>query len=149
MQLSIFEAIKAASEPALESDEGQFKCIDRLRAAIRTCLKKTHLSVHQLAGQMSHLVGATITAEQIYSWTRESDELNGRCVRHIPAEYIPALCHVTGCNDPIIVMGRMVGLFTLPGPEALRAEIQRLDEEMKKIQAEKRKRSLFLKEMEG
>jgi hypothetical protein len=37
----------------------------------------------------------------------------------------------------------------MPGPEALRAEIQRIEEDINKKQNEKRKRMMFLKEMEG
>jgi hypothetical protein len=47
------------------------------------------------------------------------------------------------------MMGRLVGVFILPGPEALRAEIQRIEEDINKKQTEKRKRLVFLKEMEG
>jgi len=39
-------------------------------------------------------------------------------------------------------------LFCL-GPEALRAEIQRIEEEINRKQTEKRKRLVFLKEMES
>lgn len=44
---------------------------------------------------------------------------------------------------------RAAGLFTMPGPEALRAEIQRYAEEERRARAEKRKREMFLQEMEG
>ncbi len=47
------------------------------------------------------------------------------------------------------VLNEIAGLFALPGADALRAEIQRLDEEERRIKAEKRKRSLFLNEIEG
>jgi hypothetical protein len=47
------------------------------------------------------------------------------------------------------MIGKLVGVFILPGPEALRAEIQRIEEEIARKQNEKRKRLLFLKEMEG
>jgi len=147
-QLSIFELIHKLTEPE-ESTEAQYKIIDQLRAAIRNAIKQSPLTRHQIAGQMSHFLGRTITKEQIDSWTRDSDERHGRPGRHIPAEYLPAFCRVTGSNGPIAVMGRTVGLFVLPGPEALRAEIQRLDEEIKQVQARRRKRLLFLKEMEG
>ncbi|MEI6425671.1 MAG: hypothetical protein WCP55_25885 [Lentisphaerota bacterium] len=40
-------------------------------------------------------------------------------------------------------------LMHLPGPEALRAEIQRIEEEINHKQTEKRKRLVFLKEMEA
>jgi len=47
------------------------------------------------------------------------------------------------------ILGHLVGVFVLPGPEALRAEIRRLEEEIDKKQQEKKKRLIFLKEMEA
>jgi len=151
-QLSIFDLLRSMEKQEADTQgmahmEGQFKCVDRLRASLRAAIKACPLSVHQIAGEMSHLSGQTITAEVIYSWTRDSDEINGRNIRHIPAEWLPAFCFVTKCNDPLVIMGRLVRLFVLPGPEALRAEIQRLDEAARAIKAEKRKRQAFLKEM--
>lgn len=150
-QITIFEYLQRISaQPACPaSAEGQFKVIDRLRASLRSAIKASGLSRHQIAGEMSHLAGTTITKEVIDSWTRESDEINNRPGRHIPAEYLPAFCQATGCNDPLVILGRTVGLFVLPGPEALRAEIQKLDEQETAIKAEKRKRKVFLREMEG
>lgn len=146
-QHSIFDLLTRLSENE-PATEGQLKVVDRLRAAIRSAIKGCPLSRHQVAGEMSHLVGQTVTKEQIDSWTRESDEINGRPGRHIPAEYLPAFCKVTGSNEPLRLMGQMVGLFILPGPEALRAEIQKLDEEIKRAQERKKKRMMFLREME-
>lgn len=146
-QLSIFDLLKDLSETDIPT-EGQFKIIDQLRGALRKAIKECSLSRYQIAGEMSVLLDQTVTKEVIDSWTRESDEMNGRPGRHIPAEYLPAFCQVTGNNDPLIVMGRKVGLFVLPGPEALRAEIQKLDEQIKQVRDRKRKRVMFLKEME-
>jgi len=97
---------------------------------------------------MSTLLDHTVTKEMLDSWTRESDEINGRPGRHIPAEYLPAFCQVTKNNEALIVMGRKVGLFVLPGPEALRAEIQKLDEQIKQVRDRKKRRMIFLKELE-
>lgn len=147
-QLSIFDLLRDLSDSQAEPTiEGKFRIIEELRSSMRAAIKGCSLSVHQIAGEMSHLVGQTITKEQIYSWTRESDEINGRPGRHIPAEYLPAFCRVTRCNEPLQVMGRIAGVFVLPGPEALRAEIQKLDEEILKAKARKKKRMMFLKEM--
>ena len=146
-QLTIFDLIKDYSNSS-EPTEGQFRIIENLRDSIRMAIKECPLSRHQIAGEMSHLLGETITKEQIDSWTRESDEINGRPVRHIPAEYLPAFCKITESNEPLIVMGYPVGIFIMPGPEALRAEIQKLDELIKKNQDKKKKRLMFLKEME-
>ncbi|MFA5111577.1 MAG: hypothetical protein WC443_09240 [Desulfobaccales bacterium] len=145
-QLSIFSILTQRMEPS--TIEGQFKCVDRLRAAMRAALKGCPLSIHQLAGEMSHLLGTTITADQIYSWTRESDELNGRNARHIPGEYLPAFCHVTGSHEPLELLGRTAGVFVLPGVEALRAEIHRLEDEIRERQDRKNKRQAFLRELQ-
>ena len=156
-QSSIFDLLKGLSDKNRPT-EGQYKIIDRLRAAI----KGSPLSRHQIAGEMSHLLGETITKEQIDSWTREDQQIPpdpplekggdsgkwGRIVRHIPAEYLPALCRVTRDNGPMMIMGEVAGVFVLPGPEALRAEIQKLDEQIMDAKARKRKRMMFLKEME-
>lgn len=150
-QLSIFDLLRDLSENYSNDNntEGTFRIIDKLKASMRTAIKSCPLDIYQIAGEMSHLLGQTITREMIYSWTRESDEINGRPVRHIPAEFLPAFCKATGSNKPLIIMGRLTGLFVLPGPEALRAEIQKLDEEIQRAKSRKRKRMMFLKEMEG
>jgi len=145
-QHTIFELIKdLSSSPS--SSRGEFKIIDNLRDAMRAAIKASPLSRYQIAGEMSNLLSETITKEQIDSWTRESDRINGRPERHIPAEYLPAFCQVTGSTDPLKVMGTACGIFVMPGPEALRAEIQKIDEEIREAQAKKRKRLLFLREM--
>ena len=151
-QITIFDYLKSLSDqqtPQDKSSEGQCRIIDQLKASLRNAIKNSTLSRHQIAGEISHLVNDSISKEMIDSWTRESDEINGRPGRHIPAEYLPAFCKVTGDNEPLVIMGKMVGLFVLPGPEALRAEIQKLDEEYLRIKAKKKKRMMFLKEMEA
>jgi len=151
-QITIFEYLQKLSEQSYlktTNTEGQFRVIDQLRVSLRVAIKDCPLSRHQIAGEMSHLLGESITKEMIDSWTRESDEINGRPGRHTPAEYLPAFCRVTENNEPLVIMGRMVGLFVLPGPEALRAEIQKITEQIKTAQAKKKRRMMFLKEMEG
>ena len=150
-QLSIFDLLKGLTEtlPDDQSTLGRLKIIDALKQSLRSAIKTSPLSRHQIAGEMSHLLDETISKEMIDSWTRESDEMNGRTPRHIPAEYLPAFCSVTGDNEPLMIMGRVAGMFVLPGPEALRAEIQRIDEEINTAKARKKKRILFLREMEG
>ena len=150
-QLSIFDLLKGLTEtlPDDQSTLGRLKIIDALKQSLRSAIKTSPLSRHQIAGEMSHLLDESISKEMIDSWTRESDEMNGRTPRHIPAEYLPAFCSVTGDNEPLMIMGRVAGMFVLPGPEALRAEIQRIDEEINTAKARKKKRILFLREMEG
>jgi len=147
-QLNIFDYLQTIQSEQIQTQEGRYRVIDRLRASLRQAIKDCPLSRHQIAGEMSHLLGETITKEVIDSWTRQSDEINGRPGRHVPAEYLPAFCHVTGESEPLAILGKLVGLFVLPGPEALRSEIQKLDEEIKDRQARKRKRLIFLKEID-
>jgi len=146
-QLSIFSFLKELSREN-EPLEGKYRIIEALRTGLRTAIKACPLSRYQIAGEMSTLLDHTITKEMIDSWTRESDEINGRPGRHIPAEYLPAFCKVTGNNDPLMIMGQKIGLFVLPGPEALRAEIQKLDEQLKEVRDRKKKRMMFLQEIE-
>ena len=119
--------------------------IDRaFREAVSEALKNCPLSRYHVAARMSELVGQEITKTMLDSWTAESKE-NHR----FPAIFLPAFCEAAGDTEPLRILGRLVGVFVLPGPEALRAEIQRLEEEITAKQQEKRKRVFFLKEMEG
>jgi len=147
-QLSIFELLQSRQQ-LQQPSRGQFRIIEDLRESLRTAIKNSPLSRHQIAGEMSHLLQETVTKEQIDSWTRESDEMNGRPSRHVPAEYLPAFCQVTGCRAPIEVMGRLCGAFVLPGPDALRAEIQKIEEEIKAAHGQKRQRLALLKAIGG
>jgi len=151
-QITTFECLKSRTDQQTQqnsSTEGQYSIIDQLKASLRTAIKNSPLSRTQIANEISSLVNDSISKVMIDSWTRESDEINGRPGRHIPAEYLPAFCKVTDDNAPLIIMTKMVGLFVLTGPEALRAEIQKLDEEYLRIKAKKKKRIMFLKEMEA
>lgn len=119
-------------------------CSAKLRDALAGAIKGCQLSIHQIAGEMSHLVGRTITAEMIYSWTRRSDEINGRAPRYIPADFLPSFCRVTGDNTPLLIMVELTGSFLVPGAEALRAEIQRMDEARKDLGDQIRRRRVLL-----
>ena len=146
-QRSIFDYLRELErQTASPAPEGRLACAERLRAEMRQAIKASPLSVHQIAGEMSHLCDTTITAEQIYSWTRRPES---GPPRYVPAEYLPAFCYVTGSNTPLVAMGKLVGLFVLPGPEALRAEIQKLDERKRQTAAEIRRRRALLTEMES
>ena len=123
---------------------GSFDIDRQFRAAISEALKRCPLSRWQVAARMSELIGQEITKSMLDSWTAESKEGH-----RFPAIFLPAFCEAAGCSEPLKLMGRLVGVFILPGPEALRAEIQRIEEEINRNQAEKRKRQMFLKELEG
>ena len=67
-----------------------------------------------------------------------------------PCQYLPAFVIATGGQRRAFeCLSRHSGLFALPGPEALRAEIQRIDEEIRKKKTEKHKREVLLQEIEN
>lgn len=143
-QLSLFDYLEKLNSADKKSEEGALNIGSRIRIALVEGIKQCHLSRRQIAGEMSHRVGVDITWTTIDSWTAESKERN-----RIPAEYIPAFCMVTGYFAPMNIISEAAGVFALPGPDALRSEIQKWDEKEKTARAEKRKRQMFLKEMEG
>lgn len=143
-QLSLLDLLQRAKEmETAPVDQGRLNIEARLRRSLSEGIKQCPLDIYQIAGEMSHLLGETITAEMIYTWTAESK------TRHqIWGSRIPAFCMVTGWRQPLEIMNEAAGMFCLPGPEALRSEIQKLREEERKAATERRKRELFLKEME-
>lgn len=144
-QLSLLDLIQRAQELREEApSQGSLGIETQLRRALSEAIKECPRDIYLIAGEMSHLLGEQITAEMIYSWTSESK------TRHqIWGSRLPAFCRATGSRRPMEIMAEAAGLFTLPGPEALRAEIQKLREEEQKASRERKKRELFLREMEG
>jgi hypothetical protein len=143
-QLSLLDLLKEAAEEKAAPREGTFDIDKSFRESISVALKGCPLSRWQVAARMSELTGTDITKSMLDSWTAESKEQH-----RFPAIYLPAFCDAVGSSEPLKLMGRLVGVFILPGPEALRAEIQRLNEQETKIKQEKRKRIFFLREIEG
>ena len=118
--------------------------IDReLREAVSIDLKHCPLSRWQVAGSMSELSGIEITKSMLDSWTAESKEGH-----RFPAVLIPPFCIITRSTEVLKVLTKNVGVFVLPGEEALRSEVQRIEEEISRLKTEKQKRVVFLREVE-
>lgn len=153
-QVSIFEYLQKAEQ--LYRNEGipplgSLDIDTEVRAAVSFDLKRAHdhtgreLSRYEVAARMSELTGQEITKSMLDNYSAESHEKH-----RFPCQFLPAFIIGTGGERRVFdVLSRRSGLFALPGPEALRAEIQRIDEEIKRKQAEKQKRVIFLKEIEG
>ncbi len=125
--------------------DAEFRCA--LSEDLRHAKGETgrEISRYEVAAAMSAMLGREITAAQLNNWSAEAHEKH-----RFPAQYLPAFVHATGGQARAFnVLSRASGLFALPGPEALRAEIRRIDEEINLKQGEKKKRIVFLKEMEG
>jgi len=142
-QLTIFDAILNLQQQDVQSKPtGSFDIDRQFREAISDALKRCPLSRYQVAAKMSELTGCDITKTMLDSWTAESKE-NHR----FPAIYLPAFCEATTQREPLNILARLIGVFVMPGPEALRAEIKKIEEEISRKQQEKKKRIMFLKEM--
>jgi len=142
-QLTLFDLLKQEQTERLQSAPGRLCISARMYAEIRKAVKDAPMSRETLADRMTELSGRTITIHMIANWIAESHP------HHFPADLIPTLCIASGYNGPLQVQNDAVGIFTLPGADALRAEIQKLDEDILGYKAEKRKRLLFLQELEG
>lgn len=151
---TLFDWLKEAEASARQTTNPILGSLDidtELRHAISQDLKHSRvlctgreLSRYDVAARMSELVGHEITKSQLDNFSAESHD------RHrFPCQYLPAFVIATGGQRRAFeCLSKHAGLFALPGPEALRAEIQRIDEDIRKKKAEKLKRETFLKEME-
>lgn len=146
-QLSLFDEIQRMQQELaacwINSTEGSLNISEKLRLAMKKAISTSGKDRFQIAGDISHLVGRQITKSMIDSWTAESKPGN-----RPPADILPAFCKVTSSTEPIEILNEPAGMFGLPGPDALRAEIHKYSEQEKRARAEKRKREIFLSEME-
>ncbi len=144
-QMSLLDLLQQTCKPQEELDaQGSKNVHGRFCRSLTRAINASGLSRWEVAGRMSHLLDCEITKYQIDAWTAESKDSH-----RIPAEYLPAFCVATNSSEPLQILAEVSGMFCLPGADALRAELQRLDEEAKRIAAEKRKRMMFLRELEG
>ena len=144
--LPLFEWVKKAQELASQTPTPPHGSLDvdaELRHAISEDIKKCPMSRYQVAARISELVGHEITAGMLNNWTAEAHEMH-----RFPCQYLPAFVVATGGRKAFECLSRRAGLFALPGPEALRAEIGKLDEQIEGLKREKEKRKIFLKEID-
>jgi hypothetical protein len=113
-----------------------------LRECITDCIRACNLSRWEVAGRMSSLMDQEVTIHQLNAWTAESKDGH-----RFPAEYLPAFCQAVECFEPLKLLAARAGVFVVQGPDALRAEIQKLDEQIKTLQDQKRTRLLFIRGM--
>lgn len=142
-QLSLLELLKQEREERREQAPGELCVSARLRAAVAAAVKAAPKSRETLADELAHLSGAPVTVHNLNSWLAESHP------HRIPAELLPALCKATGSTEPLRVLAEAAGIYTLPGADALRAEVQKLREQEHQLAAERKRRELFLKELDS
>lgn len=142
-QLNIFDMIQRLREPETGPSEASLNVQAQLRAALTKSIKRCTLSRWEIAGRMSMLVGQEISKYMLDTWTAESKEGH-----RFPAEYLPAFCEATGSHRPLRILAQKAGVFVLPGPDALRSEIQKLEEDIKSLQEERRRCLVILEEVD-
>lgn len=142
-QLSLFDLLRQDRAERQQVRLGRLNIAGQLSAAIKNAIRNVPKSRETLADEMSELTGERITVGMINNWTADSHP------HEMPGRFDSAFCVVTGDQELIRIKVEAAGGFILPGQDALRAEIQRIDEQAKELQAEKRRRLLFLQELEG
>ena len=149
-QLSLFDLLKQSNShnpihPGSLNIDAEFRCAlsEDLRHAQDASGRE--ISRYEVAARMSELLGTEITAAMLNNYTAEA-----HATHRFPCQLLPAFVIATGGQRRAFeALSRGAGLFALPGVEALRAEIQRIDEEINRKRGEKKKRIVFLREMEG
>lgn len=107
-------------------------------------LRHHHESRAVVALKLGELTGKDITEAVLNSWTAPS-----QTTHRPPAEMVAAFCRVTNNLDLVNVIVGPLDCYVLPGTDTLRAELGRLEEEIKELQAERKQKQAFLKELEG
>lgn len=152
-QLSLFETVirqeieaaKTASVP------GSLNVKQQIIAALKHALRHAGKSREQVADEMTLYTGELITDDMISTWLAASKPKH-----RFPLEYLPAFRKATNSLDALTVTSQACGAFTLRGPDALRADIRKLDEEKKAkadetkaLETEKKRLETLLQEVEG
>ena len=142
-QLNFFDLLRQEQAERQIARPGRLNISAQINAATKVAIRNAPKSRESLADEMTELLGERVSVGMINNWTAESHP------HDMPGRYYAAFCVATGDIELIRIQAEAAGVFTLPGPDALRAEIQKLDEQTKELQAEKRKRQMFLHELEG
>ena len=141
-QASFFDII-VNSQKSFPHPAGSLDIDQEFRESVSQALKYSPNSRYQIAATISEMIGADITKSMLDSWTSNAKEGH-----RFPAVFMPAFCLATGSTEPLKVLTRHVGVFVLPGADALRSDIRRRDENIAREKAEKRKCVSLLVEVE-
>jgi hypothetical protein len=141
-QMSLFDLLVQEKNEHEQSRPARLNISTQITAATKNAIRKAPKSRESIADEMTSLTGERVTVSMINNWTSDSHP------HEMPGRLYAAFCVASGDTELIRIQAEAAGVFILPGPDALRAEIQKLDEETRKLQAEKRKRTMFLQELE-
>ena len=149
-QPSLFDFIKETIQQQSTTSKGSLNITNQVKLALSEDLKHAvadcgrEISRAIVAARMTDELGEEITLSMLNNWTATSHP------HEMPLSYFPAFIKATGGQRRAAeVISRHSGLFILPGPEAIRAEIRRRDEIVEAAKAEKREWVTLLKKVEG
>ena len=141
-QMNLFDLLSQAREVRAEQIPGS-QCISaQYLASVKQVLKQAAKSRETIADEMSFASGRTVTVSMINNWAADSHphELSGEM------EYY--LCLVCGNDAPMRLKYDKLGRFTLDGPDALRADMQREIEQKREIDKRIRQKEALIKALE-
>lgn len=141
-QMSLLDLLQQGREDRAATQAGRLCVSAKLTAAVREAIRQAPKSRENICDEMTVLVGQLVTVHMLNSWTADSHP------HRIPCELLPAFCEASGSIEPLQVLAEATGVFTLPGADALRAEVQKLREQEAKIASERKRRETFLRELE-
>ena len=140
-QLPLFDEVAKICEQGTPAT-GSCNIQVQLKESVSRAMSISKLSRYEIAGQISNLLGKDVTKYHLDAWVAESKDGH-----RLPAEYLVAFCKVTGSYEPLNLICKPLGLFIMPGSDALRSEIRKIDEEIEGLMTEKEKRLVFLQKI--
>ena len=140
-QMSLLDHLQKEKEERQTAVPGWGCISSKFQSSIKQAMKNAPKSREVNAEEMSDLLGTIISVHQLNNYAAESHP------HRIPAEILPAFCQATGSIEPLRILAEAAGVHTLPGIDALRAEVQKKREAKRKIEEEIRRCETFLREM--
>ena len=142
-QLSLFDLLRQEQAERQSSRSGRLNISVHIHAAIINAISTVRKSRETIADDMTDLLGEKITCSMINNWTAESHP------HEMPGRYYSAFCIATDDLELLRIQAEAAGLFTVKGPDALRADVKKEQETRKEIDRRIRQKEALIKELEG
>jgi hypothetical protein len=141
-QLDLFAWLGSADPPS----DGSLNIGLPLRQALSEAIRQCGIERIDLCASLYKLTGVEVSKATLDSWSAESRDkssdgidLNGNKRWGIPAEMIPAFCAVTGSFDLLALIAEACQHKALKGKDVVRARLGRINEDMRRMAAEKKR----------
>lgn len=115
----------------------------RLRQAVSNSIKESGKDRIDICGAIYKLIGVEVPKSSLDGWSAESRDRANGCVDYsgnkrwgMPAEVVPAFCHVTGDWTLLRILAEAGNFKALKGKEVVHARMGLLKEEIKRKERE-------------